>query len=251
MPVLGADPDIEQEAWEEPVAIPRRTPFAPAIRELVDYFSYHRNMKMSQRNNEQDRAILGRYFAKKLSLGLTADSLKTMVDRFYQSWGGEHNLPALTFVSSKMQDSLLESAVVVKDNDEVLSWMLAGMPDDGPFDDSRAIRKAVLLHAGDLSQRYPELLAQVLGAKLDYEGTADMLTYLNDLVRWNLGDESISLDTEAPSYQYLRRFLDIPDELLARARSPKSVRRPFPTIEQAAASVPRTKPVKWKWYEPS
>ncbi len=232
MPVLGADPDSPPVEWDIPV--PARF-VRPEVRELVGYFAYHRSMKMSQRCNEQDRAILGRYFGKKISDGYTNQSLKHMVDRFYQSWGADSQTPAMTFVSSKIQDALLSDAEVVS-KDPVLQWIIDGMPDKvAPIPDPKGMRKAILIHSGDLTHRYPEMVAHLIKSDLEPELVGRGLRMLDELVKWNLGQD-VPFPEEV-ELNYWRKHVRIPDVLLTGRRSPRSVAEPHGMAHQAVAAI--------------
>lgn len=226
--VLGADPDAKAKDWpDDPTPRQFQGRVSPPIRRLLDHFCYHRGMTMSMRCDDQDKSILGRYFAKKTSQGFTEASLVRLVDRFWQSWGSEYDKPALAFVSSKMQDKLIHEAEVVKD-DPILTWMLDGMPDRGPFEDSREMRKAVLL-AGDCVNRYPDVVASVLAVEGTLEATRERLNLLDTLVATKLSRGSLSYASS------LARHL--PDEL----QGPGSLRPLQPTLQLAIANIPRRK----------
>jgi len=147
---------------------------------LVSYFSYHKGMKMSQRNDDTDKVILGRTLSRRLDQGYTPESLKGMIDRFYQSYGKDYSLPALAFVSKPMQEKLTHEADVVKD-DPILQWLLNGMPDRGPFDEPREMRKAVIL-AGDAINRYPDVVADILRIEGTYAATSSRLAFLDQVI---------------------------------------------------------------------
>lgn len=171
--VLGADPDAPMTPWEDADEyVP--TYSSPAVYRLVGYFAYHKGMKMAQRCNDTDKAIVGRLLSRRLKQGYTADSLMKMIDRFFQSWASEYDAPAYAFVSTKVQDQLLQEALVVKD-DPVLAWLLYGMPSTPLFEEPGEVRKAVLLAHPDLTHRYPDMVADAIREDDTYEGMRDKL----------------------------------------------------------------------------
>ena len=210
MMVLGADPDVEPNAWPEPVAVPF---MRPDVYELTSYFSYHNGMRMSQRNDDADKMILARLFSMRLHQGYTMDSLKGMVDRFYQSYAKDYVLPALAFASKQMQNTLTREAEVVKD-DPVLKWLLDGMPDVGPFTEPKEMRRAVLTSSTEFTHRYPDLLADVLRVDDTPEGTVSRLA--------------------AAEFEWTRSLKSVKD---ARPR--------YDTMQQAIAAIPIDKKVNW------
>lgn len=176
MPVLGADPEQAVREWDESPTT-RSYRVSRDVYDLEQYFAYHPRMLMTQRHNGQDKAILNRLFATRLKQGYSIPSLKNMVDRFYQSWAADSEVPALTFSSTVVQDVLRQEADVVK-SDPYLNWMLMGMPDTGPMEDPKGMRKAVLLYAGDMLLQYPEKVADVLRKEADVETTGEHLSTL-------------------------------------------------------------------------
>lgn len=177
MPVLGADPEQEVKEWDESPTT-RVWRVGKDVYALTQYFAYHPRMKMSQRHDATDTAVLNRLFSKRLKQGYSEETLRLMVDRFYQSWAADSNTPALVFSSNKVQDVLRSEADVAK-TDPVLNWMLMGMPDRGPFDDSKGMRKALLLDGGDALFRCPELVADILRREADVPTTSSRLRELN------------------------------------------------------------------------
>lgn len=250
MVTLGSDPHKSRDWTEYEVRrSPKkehRTTTNRDLYDLVNYFAYHPHMKMSQRMNDTDKMVLATFLSKKLDVGVTVASLKSMMDKYYQSWGADSECPALTFVSTKMQEKLTSEGMVVIAGDPVLTWLLDGMPDDGPFDDPKALRKAVLLRGGDLSVRYPSLLAEILYARMSLEDTEDMLEQLNDLVRWNLGDKNVSVDPHSYRYKHIGRHVNIPAKLLGRHPKPTAVAKAYPSVAIAAANIRTYTPRKKK-----
>lgn len=171
MVVFGADPDAPTKEWDE--RKPKLFASKP-VAALTNYFAYHPNMKMSQRCDDQDKLILHRHFSRALKKGYTDFTLRKMVDRFFQSWAADYETPAYAFVSRKVQDVLELEAEVVKD-DPVLLWLLHGMPNIGPFEDSAEMRKCVLLNVGDALHVYPDYVADIIRKDAGYTKTADAL----------------------------------------------------------------------------
>lgn len=250
MPVLGADPDVEYKEF------PEFTPtlfMSRPVRGLVDYFAYHRGMKMLQRCNDTDRAILGRFFKQSLGRGYTESTLKSMTDKFWQSWGGDTDVPALSFVSSEMQDKLQQERKISDERPEVdetgdveikarmtkhvfddkyLKWLFEGMPDTG-IEGAREYRKLVVIHSKGLELRYPEVVADILRLERSEKWTIGALRYVNDLVQWNLGE----ID-DAPDGADYDWHLDLPGELATKRQTKSKIRVKRATINRAIASMP-------------
>lgn len=230
MPVLGADPAVAEKEYPEftPTVFVSRP-----VRSLVNYFGYHKGMTMSQRFTEKDKAILGRFFSQSLKQGHSDETLQSIVDRFWQTWGADTQMPALSFVSHDMQN-LLRKRDEIDVEDPILMWLLEGMPDDGPFFDSQRMRRIVLIGSGGLELRYPDVVATVLREDNDEEWCVRALKYVNDLVRWNLSE----ID-ERPLDHYGE--LALPYELTTHAKSPTKIREKRDTINRAIATIPRKK----------
>jgi hypothetical protein len=227
MVVLGADPDVEQTEWVEDDSPRVSRSTSPQVYSLMSHFMYHPQMKMSQRMDDTDRAILARLFSRRLKQGYTVDSLKQMVDRFYFSWAGDTDRPAMTFASTKVQEQLITEAELVKD-DPVLMWLLDGMPNVGPFEDPKQMRKHVLLHAQDAMLSYPEVVADILR---EGKGVSVMLETLGYLV-------SNQPQRDSKNVALLQSVASVPEELLS-SRSNARRRPKRATVGQAIANIPK------------
>lgn len=232
MPTFGADPDAPDKGWEEGKAPARRA--SNKVYELVKYFGYHRSMRMSQRFDHEDKAILSRHFSRRLSNGYSTEALKSMVDRFYQSPYASSEYPALMFCKTEVQEDLAsESSLSV--TDDVMQWLVDGMPNDTDlFDSPSQVRKYILLYCDESVLRYPELVAEII--RNDYEGptVTAMLSALEDLILWNLEQN----DDDAAQLRNELSTIPLPTELASKVRSPKSVRRRCETVREAVTSVP-------------
>lgn len=179
--IFGADPDAPTKEWEDDTG--QYVYMSRPIRELVNYFGYHPSMTMNQRWNDTDRLVVAKLIKRRLSQGYTFESLKKMIDRFYQSWAGDSTTPAFTFVSNDVQRQLTLEADVVKD-DPVLEWLLHGMPTNVElFVDPQEMRKCVSLHGMNCLLRAPEDVADILRANDPYDGTAAELMLLWEKVK--------------------------------------------------------------------
>ena len=230
MPVLGADPDAPVKPF------PEYTPQVVASRpvyNLTNHFAYHKNMRMAQRFNEQDRLIMLRFFSLALKKGYTEADLRNMVDVFWQTWGADHDAPAMIFTSTDMQAKLAEH-ITVHRNDPWLTWLNEGMPDTITL--SAEFRKAVLLGGQGLELRYPDVVAECLRRDGDPEWVRAALAYVRDVVRWHLSE----LDSRPISMVELR--LSLPEELVSTAyRHPSQIRKQYATVRQAIAAIPYRK----------
>lgn len=220
---------------------PRNQYISRPVRELTNYFAYHRNMGMSQRCTEEDKGMLHVCFSRRLKQGYTSATLKDLVDKFFQSSAGQTEYPVPLFCKNEVQNELLSGATVTKD-DEVLQWFLDGMPSDGPFTDCREVRKAVVMYCGDALLRYPEVVADVLRLNDPEPYLSDRLAALEELIEWNLGESH----RDAVHMHYMLRSITLPKELASPGRSPKSMRKKYETVQQAITSIPiRRKKESW------
>ena len=228
MPVFGADPEAEDRGWED-VRTSQGVFVSRPVRELTNYFAYHRNTRMSQRCNEEDKSRLNIFFSRKLKQGFDSASIKEIIDRFYQTPEGQVDFPAALFCTNKVQASLVEGVEMRTDN-AVLQWLIDGMPnDDELFDDSREVRKIVLLTCDESLFRYPTVVAEILRG--DSREFSARLSALEGLILWNLGEDK---DIDA-----LHEALDkvpLPKVLTTRKRAPKMLAERKPTVQLAVAS---------------
>lgn len=241
MITFGSDPDTPSKVWEE-VQDSGARQFRPRkeINVLINYFGYHKNMRMSQRFNETDRAVLARYFSLMLKKGVTHDALVHMVDLFYSSPHSHSACPALTFTKHEVQDELIEEIDMVAPN-PCMEWLIQGMPDDGPFTDTPSMRKAVLLYADEIVYRYPDVVADILQLDESFERTSDLLDQLSNIVAWVLretDDLRDSIDIHAA--------IDMPPELTTEKRLTQNrIRRKAQTVKRAFTSIPAKKRQAW------
>ena len=239
MPIFGADPDKPTNEWEE---MPSKSTFASKpVRDLTNYFAYHRHMGMSQRCNDDDKIMLNIFFPRRLKQGFSSESLRQVVDRFYQTPAGSHDYPAYLFCKHDVQEELIGDIEVNKD-DPILQWFLDGMPtDDDIFDHPREMRKAVLIHCEDSLLRYPELVAAILRLDRREPENSLMLASLEELVMWNLGNN----DEDVRAMRGALADIRLPRELRSSVRSPKSVRKRHDTVQQAIIAIPVRRKEEW------
>lgn len=235
MPVFGADPDTPSSVWiEEPA---RRQPrMNSTVYNLVQYFGYHRHMRMSQRFDGNDRAIIARYCSTKLANGFTSELIKEVIDRFYASPYNSSDFPALMFSKREVQDELLKEVTFVS-SDVVLQWIVDGMPDNGPLASPRDMRKAVLLNSDESLHRYPDVVADILRLNLSEEWTSSMLSVLESIIMWILDEEDRPSDIHS-----LTRVVLLPEELRNGYKvAPSRLRKKSETVSSAVANVPKKK----------
>jgi hypothetical protein len=233
MPVFGADPDSPTKEWDE--ATERRQPrMNSTVYNLVQYFGYHRHMRMSQRFDNNDRAIIAKYCSTKLANGFTVDVIKDVIDKFYASPYNSSDFPALMFSKREVQDDLLKEVSFVS-SDEVLQWIVDGMPDDGPLDSPREMRKAVLTSCDESLHRYPDVVADILRLNLSEDWASSMLSILEDIILWVLGEGDRPSDLQS-----LTRVVSLPDELGRGYKvAPSRLRKKSETVSSAVANVPK------------
>lgn len=246
MPVLGADPDAPEKEWEETPRIRvKGSKFDPKTIFLVNYFAYHKAMMdMTRKCPQSDKEILRYTFARLLKQGYSEQSLKFVVDRFFQSWAADAERPAMLFATRKVLSQLLTEADV-SSNDPMLQWMLEGMPNVGPVEDPKAYRKALMLNC-DQAIRYPDVIADIFRLGFGYETTCLLLQSLETVVRYNLAGKPYNRRDVDPHLDRLAA-VNLPRELRSHVPSPQSVRQRFDKMSMAvAASVPtQRKEVEW------
>lgn len=231
MPTFGADPEENDMGWTD--TAPRNQYVSRPVRDLTNYFAYHRDMRMSQRCTDDDKSMLNIFFSRKLKQGFSADILKGVIDRFYQSSAGQTDVPAPLFCTNDVQNELMFDADVTKD-DKVLQWLLDGMPNDGLFTDTREVRRAILLHCEDALLRYPEVVADIIRTDDPEPHLSDRLASLEQLIVWNLGTHEI----DTGQLRDTLVSITLPKELASPGRSPKSIRKKHETVKQAIVSIP-------------
>jgi len=237
MPVFGADPDASVTAWSEYEGQPRMFASKP-VNALTTYFGYHPSMRMSQVFGDEDKTVLNAFFSRKLKQGHTDRSLKKMVDRFWQSWGADSSRPAYTFTSNKVQQELIKEAEIVKD-DPILSWLLDGMPNSGPFEDSSDMRKIVLKFSDEGVLRYPDVVADLIRA--DNGNEQDRLWFLENVIGLKLG--TFKEEDLADEWVVLGLYTTLPKELTSRRSTRIRPRRD--TVQEAIANIPLHTQLKW------
>jgi hypothetical protein len=230
MPTFGADPDAPDNGWEERTGTKKRA--SNKVYELVKYFGYHRSMRMSQRFGQEDKAILSSNFSRLLSKGFTTDEIKSLVDRFYSSPYSSSEYPALMFCKKEVQEELsAESSVLLAD--VVAQWLLDGMPNNGPFMDTREVRRAVLLVCDESVLRYPELVVDIIRIDDPEPYLSERLSALEDLISWNLGDN----ESGSGQLRDTLSMITLPQELASPVKSPKSMKKKHSTVKQAVLSI--------------
>src|SRR5210317_320294 len=232
MPVFGADPEAEDKGWED-VRTSQGVFVSKPVRELTNYFAYHRNTRMSQRCNEEDKSRLNIFFSRKLKQGFDSASIKEIIDRFYQSPAGQHEFASALFCKDDVQKELMED-IDITNNDPVLQWLLDGMPNSGPFTDPREVRKAIMQECVESLLRYPEVVADIIRIDDPEPHLSHRLASLESLILWNLTDDS----GNAGQWQDVLCIITLPKELASRGRSPKSVRLKHGSVKDAVMRIP-------------
>jgi len=222
---FGADPDKEDKPWEDSRSTTPQA-YRGRVGSLVNAFAYHKNLKMSQRMEAEDKAILAGFFSRKIKAGVSVSTLRLLIDRFYSSSFSSTSFPAKVFVSSDAQTSL-SSDIDVEHNDPYLDWLLAGMPTSETIDDSDYLRKLMLIESDQGLLRYPDVVATCIRVGKGSSAIASMIIALEDLIRWNLGEEEVRPDVS------LLSKVGLPPELATNRRSPMLLRPPAPNVKQA------------------
>lgn len=236
MPVFGADPDNEDKGWEEVPSTTNRFVSAP-VRELTNYFAYHKHMQMRHRFNEDDRSRMNMFFSRKLKQGIGSDTLKRVVDKFYQTRAVESDHPSALFCTNEVQSQLM-SDETIDVPDDVLMWLVEGMESDyGLFSDPDSMRKAVLTSCYEGPMRYPDVVADILRFDMPFSSTCYYLTALELAIDYNLGEDISQGD--AVQVNNLSSKVALPRELNVERRAPKSLRPHHATVQQAVLAIPR------------
>lgn len=235
MPVFGADPDSEGSEWED-VPVQQRYVSKP-VKDLTNYFAYHRNMRMSQRFSDSDRSMLNILFSRRLKQGFSPDSLRSLIDRFYQLPESQADYPAPMFCKSDVQSNLIDDAKVVH-RDATLNWLLEGMPNTFSHDIAPGvIRKYITLYSDQSMLRYPDVISEIIKRNTDSESLEEQLIALESLIEWNLG----STDYSVTELHATLSGVPLPTELRSKVRSPKSLRKQHRTVAEAVIFVPMRK----------
>jgi hypothetical protein len=238
MPTFGADPDAEDMGWTEAPTRNHHYVSRP-VRELTNYFAYHRHMSMSQKCDEDDKSMLNMFFSRELKRGHSAPNLKIIIDRFFQHPASQTQFPAFMFCKNDVQAELSDD-IKREYSDPVLQWLVDGMPNTAEqIADPPKARKAILLYCDESLYRYPDLVATIVRYA---EDPSEMLNALELLIQWNIGDN----DEDAGHLRSVLSKITLPKELASVGRSPKSMRRKRDDVEQAVASIPvRRNKEKW------
>lgn len=232
MPVFGADPEAEDRGWED-MRTSQGVFVSKPVRELTNYFAYHRNTRMSQRCNEEDKSRLNIFFSRKLKQGFDSASIKEIIDRFYQSPAGQHEFASALFCKDEVQRELMED-IDISNSDPVLQWLLDGMPNHGPLTNPREARKAVMQECSESLLRYPEVVADILRIDDPEPYLSPRLAALESLILWNLGNN----DEDAGQLHDDLVNVSLPKELESRGRSPKSMRAKHASVKDAVMRIP-------------
>lgn len=208
MVTFGADPD-KPSSWED--AAP---PIRPSrqINDLIQFFVYHPKIKMYHKVEDTDRAILGAYFSRKVRTGMTPLSLKSMVDVFYSSPFSKSSRPVRTFVSNKVQESLVRATELHSYN-QYADWILNGMPNVSFIPDVEDVRKALLKYCDQGLLMYPDVVIDILRSDVGVSRIASLLSLLESLIEWNCGNTD-----SRPSVSPLLDVVDLPSELRSHRR---------------------------------
>jgi hypothetical protein len=232
MPVFGADPEAEDKGWED-VRTSQGVFVSKPVRELTNYFAYHRNTRMSQRCNDEDKSRLNIFFSRKLKQGFDSASIKEIIDRFYQSPAGQHPFASALFCKDEVQRELMED-IDISNNDPVLQWLLDGMPNTGPFSQPREVRSALIKECDDSLLRYPEVVADIIRIDDPEPHLSERLSSLERLIAWNLTED----EDGAGQWLDVLAIVTLPKELASRSRSPKSIRSKQDSVKDAIMRIP-------------
>lgn len=236
MPTFGADPDEKYKEWDE--SPPRRqgSKFDPRVMSLQNHFAYHKAMRdMTRLCPEGDKQILRFTFARLLRQGYTEQSLRRTIDRFFQSWAGDSERPAMLFSTTKVLSQILEEAEVVGE-DPIMQWIIDGLPDVGPVAQTKEYRKAMILACYE-SLRYPDVIADIFRLGFGYETTYKMLLSLEQVVKYNLAGKPYDRrDVDEHLAMLSPIYPTLPKELRSHVPSPKGVRTRFDKMNMAVAS---------------
>lgn len=234
MVTFGADPD-KDSTWDERPPGPKRVGNKQLF-SLINKFAYHKSLRMSQRMNDEDKAILAGFFARKLRTGVPSTALVSLIDLFYASPYAASDYPAKMFVSNKVQDELLSEVEGGLSNDFYFDWLSSGMPNDDRIDECRDIRKILLLESTEGILRYPDVVVGILKSRCRVSEIEQMLVSLEDLIAWNLG----VLDRR-PDTSLLSSKVDLPKILKTNRRSPLALRPAAPDVATAIYQLDRKK----------
>ena len=225
------DNDGDATDWENPR--PRPVFFRRNIKDLIDYFSYHKSMgDMTKLVDQEDKNLLGYTFIRLTKAGYTDVSLRTSVDVFFQSIASDSSKPARAFLSREVMDACLEGTVVTVSPEDhpIFHWMLGDMGKSEVLSEVKDKRRAVLLACND-SFRYPEVIAEILAADKSFIYTYAVLSALESVVKYNLAGKPYNKSDVDP-HLALIRWCDLPKELKSNIPSPRGIRPERGTLSQ-------------------
>lgn len=229
-------PDDDGDAYDWDKPRPRPTFFRRNVKDLIEYFSYHREMNMSKQVESEDKALLGYTFQRLIKGGYSEEALQRAIDVFFQSLASDSKRPARAFMSTEVMDSCLEGVAIVLDPDEypLFHWLLEGMEDTDVLSEVKDKRKAVILTCHE-SFRYPEVICEILSADKSFAATYAMLSSLEEVVKYNLAGKPYDTNDVIPHLEVIS-WCDLPRELVSKVPAPRSIRAEKETVGQYISS---------------
>jgi hypothetical protein len=232
VPTFGADPE-KDSGWVE--YAPSTRYVSRPVRDLTNHFSYNKYVSINQRINDDDKIILYTFFSRQLKRGVPFDSLRQLIDKFYQTPAGQSQAPAQVFVSKKVQSELVSDAEVTLE-DPVMQWLASGMADtDVTFEHPAVLRKLLLLHCDEALLRYPDCVAQILTRYRQDISMVERLDALESIIKFNIGE----LDFDPRPALASLVSIDLPTELRTPRRAPAGMRPRQTSVKQAVWAVTR------------
>lgn len=229
MPILGADPDDNQD-WDE---TPKLAKASKDVSEVLTYFDFKARSVGGTPTPVKDKPVFRSQLKRLMSGGVTVADMRRMIDKFFVlSRHKESPTPWKSFCANEVQAELSvyasdtgamtpELAWVANefDHHESLSW---------DEDRNHSIRLLVWRRAMDLAHTYPELLVSIVMLSEDNESLSSAIFAANTLMK-EPGNES--------ALEVLNsRGVDVPHELLGRG----TLRKSAPSLRQAVINYQAT-----------
>lgn len=229
MPILGADPDDNQD-WDE---TPRLAKAAKNVTEVSDYFDFKARSVGGTPTSVRDRPIFRSHLKRIMSVGMTVADMKVMIDKFFvMSRRKESPEPWKAFCTTEVQAELSVHASSDLGLTSELAWVAnefdyhEGLPWDE--DRNHTIRLLIWRRAMDLAHTYPELLVSIVLLSETNEDLGAAFFAANTLLR-EPGNASALEVLEA-------RGVNIPHDLLKRG----TLRKSAPSLRQSVVNYQAT-----------
>lgn len=229
MPILGADPDDNQD-WDE---TPKMQKAAKEVTEVYEYFNFKALSVGGTATAPKDRPIFRSQLKRIMSGGVTVADMRRMIDQFFvMTRHKESSAPWKAFCANEVQAELATHASDIVAMTPELAWVANEFDyhDALPWDEDRnhSIRLLVWRRAMDLAHTYPELLVELVSTSETDDELGGAMFAANTLMKEPGNESAIEFLTS--------RHVTIPHELLGRG----TLRKSAPSLRQAVVNYQAT-----------